>query len=180
MLDICLASCAIVVLSPLMVLVAVLIRVEDGGRVIFRQKRVGKGGNSFWLLKFRSMPENTGDLPSDSARHVAITRVGRVIRRTNIDELPQLLNILRGEMSIVGPRPALPSQCDLVRLREVSGALRCTPGLTGLAQVNATDGMSVEQKAKWDAKYAERISLSRDVQIIVRTFRYVLSPPPTY
>jgi O-antigen biosynthesis protein WbqP len=126
------------------------------------------------------MPVNTGDIPSAAARSVRITRVGRVIRRTNADELPQLVNILRGDMSVVGPRPALPAQRELVALRSANGALACTPGLTGLAQVNAYDGMSIEAKATWDGRYADRIRFFRDVAIILRTVRYLMAPPPTY
>jgi O-antigen biosynthesis protein WbqP len=178
--DVFLAAAALAIAWPLLLVIAVAIRLEDGGPVIFRQRRIGRDGRPFWLLKFRSMPENTGDIPSDAAVHVKITRVGRIIRRTNADELPQLVNILRGEMSVVGPRPALPAQNELIALRRANGALRCAPGLTGLAQVNSYDQMPVSAKAEWDGRYAERITLARDVGIIVRTFRYLMSPPPTY
>ena len=109
-----------------------------------------------------------------------VTRVGRLIRRTNVDELPQLVNILRGDMSIVGPRPPITSQSDLIELRRANGALNCRPGLTGWAQINAFDGMSVVRKAELDGDYAARISLRRDIVIILRTFGYLLKPPPKY
>jgi O-antigen biosynthesis protein WbqP len=180
LLDLILSAVALTALSLVMLVIAAAIRCDDGGRVIFRQRRVGKLGKSFELLKFRSMPENTGDIPSELARQVQPTRVGRFIRRTNLDELPQLLNILRGEMSLVGPRPALPSQQVLLDRRISNGASQCLPGLTGLAQVNATEGMSSIQKAEWDGRYASNVKLSTDVVVIARTFVYLLSPPPTY
>lgn len=179
-LDVALAAGAIVALSPVLLAVAAAIKLEGGGRVLFRQQRVGRDGRPFTLLKFRSMPENTGDLPSDQARAVTVTRVGRIIRRTNVDELPQLLNILRGDMSVVGPRPALPSQAALIACRRANGALGCTPGLTGLAQISAYDGMTAEAKAEWDGRYARDVTLARDVAIILGTFRYLTKPPPTY
>lgn len=178
--DILLAGVAIVALSPLLLATAAAVRLEDGGRAIFRQRRIGRNGGEFWLMKFRSMPENTRDMPSDAARNVRITRVGKVIRRTNIDELPQLINILRGDMSIVGPRPALPAQTELIALRRQNGALACVPGLTGLAQVNSYDAMSVQAKAEFDGRYAARVTFTRDVTIIIRTVKYLFSPPPTY
>lgn len=178
--DVVLATLALVVLSPVLLVIAAAVRFEDGGPVIFGQQRIGRDGRPFRLLKFRSMPENTGDIPSDAARSVRITRVGQVIRRTNADELPQLINILRGEMSVVGPRPALPTQHDLIAYRRGNGALRCSPGLTGLAQINAYDGMPAAMKARWDGTYAEHLSFAGDVMIILRTFRYLLMPPPTY
>jgi len=178
--DVVFSAIALLVLSPLMLLVGVLIRMEDGGPALFRQVRVGQYGKPFTLLKFRSMPVNTGDIPSVQAREVRITRVGRVIRRLNIDELPQLVNILKGEMSLVGPRPALPVQKELINMRRHNGALACKPGLTGLAQVNAYDGMPEEEKAAWDGKYAANVSLANDLMIILRTFLYLTKRPPVY
>lgn len=178
--DLLAAAVALIVLSPLMLLVGIAIRLEDGGPALFRQKRVGQDGKPFVLFKFRSMPVNTGDIPSAQASNVKVTRVGTFIRRTNIDELPQLINILRGDMSVVGPRPALPSQKTLCDLRRSLGVLRCKPGLTGLAQINSYDGMPETEKASWDAKYCEQITLVGDLAIIFRTFGYLRKPPPVY
>ena len=178
--DLVLASIAFVVLLPLMLLVAVAIKATDPGPVIFRQQRVGRGGRIFEFLKFRSMPVNTGNTPSDQLSEIYLSPIGRLIRRTNVDELPQLVNILRGDMSIVGPRPPITSQSDLIELRRANGALNCRPGLTGWAQINAFDGMSVVRKAELDGDYAARISLRRDIVIILRTFGYLLKPPPKY
>lgn len=178
--DVFLSGSSLAALSPLMLLVSVLIKIEDGGSVLFRQTRVGKNGETFDFLKFRSMPVNAANVPKTEAAAVPITKIGRVIRRTNIDELPQLFNILRGDMSIVGPRPAIPAQEALCRLREESGALDCLPGLTGLAQVNAYDGMPEIEKAQWDGEYAAKLSFLNDLRIILRTFAYLTRKPPVY
>jgi len=178
--DIALAGMALLVLGPLILLIAVAIRIEDGGPALFRQRRTGRDGQEFTLLKFRSMPVGTADVPSASATALPITRVGRVIRRTNLDELPQLVNILAGDMSVVGPRPALPTQADLIAWRAQSGAWRCRPGLTGLAQVCSYDGMPVSEKAALDGAYAQRLGLLRDLGIIARTVLYVFRRPPVY
>jgi O-antigen biosynthesis protein WbqP len=126
------------------------------------------------------MRVNVGDVPSHQAGRLPVTPVGRVLRRTNLDELPQLVNILRGEMSIVGPRPALESQEELIALRRANGALECLPGLTGLAQIRAYDGMPVSEKARHDGEYAERLGFLLDCGIVLRTVGYVLRSPPVY
>ena len=179
-LDIFLSAASLVALSPLMILTAILIKIEDRGSVLFKQERVGKGGQTFDFLKFRSMPVNAANLPKTEAVQIPITRIGKVIRRTNIDELPQLINILRGDMSIVGPRPAIPAQEALCKLRDANGASDCLPGLTGLAQVNAYDGMPESEKAKWDGEYAGNLSFLNDLRIIFRTFAYLTRKPPVY
>lgn len=178
--DIAAASMAMVVLSPVLLATTLAVRLEDGGPALFISERVGRNGHLFRFLKFRSMPVNTAQVPSASAGQLRITRTGRIIRRTSIDELPQLINILRGDMSIVGPRPAIPSQIGLKQLRERNGALACRPGLTGLAQVNSFDGMPEDAKAQYDGQYAQRITLWGDLKIILGTFRYLLAPPPAY
>lgn len=179
-LDIVLSFAALILTSPIMLIVAAAIYFDDRGGIIFRQKRIGKEGAIFEVLKFRSMPENIGDIESAKARELPVTRVGRYIRRTNLDELPQLLNVLRGDMSLVGPRPPIPSQSGLCRLRELNGSLACLPGLTGLAQINGYDGMPDEEKAQWDGKYAETLSLIADARIVLRTFGYLKRRPPVY
>lgn len=180
LLDILLAGFALICLSPLFVIVILAILLEDGRPILFRQKRVGQYGHHFTILKFRSMPTNTKDIPSSQANAIQITRTGTVIRRTNIDELPQLLNILSGKMSIVGPRPALASQEELCALRRQLGAFSCKPGLTGLAQIKAYSGMPDKEKASWDAQYCQVVTFLNDIQIILSTFRYLLKPPPVY
>lgn len=179
-LDVVIALIALLVLTPVMLLVALMIRITDPGPVLFRQTRVGRNGVPYTMLKFRSMPVDTGDRPSDQVGSVELTWLGRLIRRTNIDELPQLLNIVAGDMSIVGPRPPLRAQDDLVAQRHANGAIELRPGLTGLAQVNAFDGMTVDDKARLDGEYARAVSLRTDLIIIVRTFGYLTKRPPVY
>jgi O-antigen biosynthesis protein WbqP len=175
--------CVILALSflwPLLLFTAILIKIYDPGPIIFKQFRIGRGGKKFLFYKFRSMPVNTGDVSSDKVGQIKLTWIGRLTRRTNIDELPQLFNILLGDMSVVGPRPPLPAQEDLINLRSDNGALLCRPGLTGLAQIKSYDGMTVSEKAGYDGIYSQKITLCRDIQIILKTFLYLLSPPPTY
>ena len=126
------------------------------------------------------MPVGTPKVPSDRLGDVQLTPIGRFIRRTNIDELPQLLNILKGDMSVVGPRPPLLDQVELVNLRRQNGSLALMPGLTGLAQVRSFSGMSIHQKAEFDADYCRLISLSFDLSIIIQTVFYLFRPPPIY
>lgn len=180
LLDIFIVFSAVAILSPLMLIIALLIKIVDPGPIIFKQNRVGKGGALFSFFKFRSMPVNTGDLASDEVGKIKLTWVGKMIRRTNIDELPQLLNILRGDMSIVGPRPPIGTQSELIQLREENGALQLRPGLTGLAQVNSFDGMTVPEKAVFDGKYSTNVSFFKDVKIILNTVLYLFKPPPVY
>lgn len=178
--DIFFTIIALIVLSPIMLLTCLAIKLEDGGSILYVQKRVGKKNKNFKMYKFRSMPENTKSIPSHLAGDIKITKTGKFIRRSNIDELPQLLNILKGDMSIVGPRPAIPSQKELIQLRKMNKAIECVPGLTGLAQINAFDNMPTKTKADYDGLYAKNISLIQDVKIILNTFTYLFKPPPTY
>jgi O-antigen biosynthesis protein WbqP len=178
--DVFIAITAAIALAPLMVVTGILIAIFDPGPIFFRQSRVGSNGRVFNFYKFRSMPTNTEDIPSDRIGKVELTWVGTLIRRTNIDELPQLFNILIGDMSVVGPRPSLPTQYELIEYRKKNGALVCRPGLTGLAQISSFDGMKVFEKANLDGKYALSISLYNDIRIILRTFGYLLKAPPVY
>lgn len=170
----------LILLSPVMLLVALIIFFQDFGPVIFKQYRVGRGGRLFLFYKFRSMPVNTPNVQSFETKKLKITPFGKFIRRTSLDELPQLINILKGDMSLIGPRPPIPSQENLIRLRKGNGALNCRPGLTGLAQINSYDFMSEEEKAKWDGIYANAISFKEDTKIVFKTLGYLTSPPPTY
>ncbi|WP_144393540.1 sugar transferase [Pleionea sediminis] len=178
--DLFIVISSVVLLSPLMLLISLLIKLFDPGPVIFKQVRVGVEAKKFQFYKFRSMPVNTGDKASDELGEISLTWIGKLIRRTNLDELPQLFNVLKGEMSFVGPRPPIPLQKELIELRASNGALSCKPGLTGLAQINSFDGMSVSEKAKLDGEYANKITFLGDIKIILNTFLYLLKPPPIY
>ena len=178
--DVVVAAAALVVLSPLLAVVALAIRAYDGGPALFRQTRVGRRGEPFELLKFRSMSVDAPNVPSALATALSVTPIGAAIRRLSIDELPQLVNVLRGDMSLVGPRPALAAQAELCRLRRDAGVLECSPGLTGLAQVNGVDGMRDTIKVEWDALYARSVSFLTDLRIVMQTFGYLLRRPPVY
>lgn len=171
---------ALILLSPLLLIVSLAIYMEDRGSILFLQTRVGARGRTFRVIKFRSMPENTGDVESARAHGLPVTKVGRFIRRTNIDELPQLFNVLMGQMSIVGPRPPVVTQTALCRLRDENGSMRCLPGVTGLAQINGYDGMPDEEKARFDGEYARTMGFLTDIRIVLRTFTYLRKAPPVY
>jgi len=165
---------ALAVLSPLMLVLAAVIRATSPGPVFFRQKRVGQGKSHFMIYKFRTMRT---DAPKDAPTHLLqnaasfITPVGKFLRASSLDELPQLINILKGEMSIVGPRPALWNQYDLMELRDQYGASDIRPGLSGWAQVNGRDYLSrdLEKKARRDAEYAHNISFAFDLKCFLLT-----------
>jgi O-antigen biosynthesis protein WbqP len=167
----------VVVLSPLLLALALRVRGDSPGPVLFRQRRVGRDGAEFLIYKFRTMRTDADpDVPTAELRDpdAWITKSGAFLRRTSLDELPQLLNILRGEMSFVGPRPALWNQDDLIALRKASGADRLRPGLTGLAQTRGRDELPVPQKAAYDAQYAERVTFVDDLRILLATASGVL------
>jgi O-antigen biosynthesis protein WbqP len=179
-LDVVLVSLAMLVLWPVMLAVTLGVRLSSPGPVLFVQKRVGRNGQAFLIFKFRSMPVSTGEIASGELGQMEIGRFAKFIRRTNLDELPQLFNIFAGDMSLIGPRPPLLSQTDLIALRQANGAIRCRPGLTGLAQINSFDGMSAQQKAQFDGRYADNVSLWGDLMILLKTFCYLAKPPPKY
>lgn len=180
LLDLFIVVTACFVLSPIFLITSLCIKLFDPGPIIFWQKRVGRNGQLFDFYKFRSMPVNTGDLPSDQVGKVKLTWTGKFIRRTNIDELPQLFNIFKGDMSIVGPRPPIASQSELIELRKNNGSLSLMPGLTGLAQISSFDGMSFAEKAHFDGLYAKDVHFIGDLSIMLRTFLYLIKPPPVY
>lgn len=158
---------------PFMLIAAIAIKVEDPkGPVIFKQIRVGKDKKPFKIYKFRSMWTETPDVPTHLLNHPNqfITKTGAFLRKTSIDEVPQLVNILRGDMSFVGPRPSLFSQEDLIEERDKLNVHRVRPGLTGLAQVNGRDELPIPVKAAYDGEYVEKMSFKLDVQLFFKTF----------
>ena len=166
-LDFIISLLALMVLALPMVILALIIKLDDRGPVFFKQKRIGKDQKHFMMLKFRTMRTDT---PKDTATHLLtdpqkyITKVGRFLRKTSLDELPQLINILCGHMSIVGPRPALWNQFDLIEEREKYGVHQVLPGLTGWAQVNGRDELEIPVKAKLDGEYIEKFGLMMDIR----------------
>ncbi len=177
LLDIILSLCGIIVLSVPMVIIALAIKIDSKGPVFFKQKRVGLNKEHFEILKFRTMlTETPKDVPthelSDSKKW--ITKVGKILRKTSLDELPQLFNIFKGEMSIIGPRPALWNQYDLIEERDKYGANNVRPGLTGLAQISGRDELAIPVKAKLDGEYVEKMSLLFDIKCFIKTIGSVI------
>ncbi len=176
-LDFLISTLAILFLSPVLILIALAIKIDSKGPVLFKQKRVGKDKKHFMIYKFRSMYV---DAPSDMPTHLLkdpsamITRVGAFLRKTSLDELPQLINIFKGDMSIVGPRPALWNQYDLIEERDKYGANQIRPGLTGWAQINGRDELEIDEKSKLDGYYVQHMSLSLDAKCFLGTFISVL------
>lgn len=177
-LAIVLSLIGIIALGWLLILLSIAVKLDSPGPVLFRQKRVGLGKSHFYILKFRTMRIDT---PRDMPTHLLvnpeqyITRVGRFLRKTSLDELPQLFNILAGHMAIVGPRPALWNQFDLIAERDQYGANDVRPGLTGWAQINGRDELEIDVKARYDGEYVERMSLAFDIRCILGTVTAVLS-----
>ena len=172
LIDILLSSLALILLALPMLIIAIIVKLTSKGTVLFRQRRVGKGKHIFMMPKFRSMYTET---PADMPTHLLqdperwLTPVGRVLRKTSLDELPQILSIFTGKMSIVGPRPALWNQDDLVAERDKYGANDVRPGLTGWAQINGRDELPIDVKARLDGEYVEKMSFLFDMKCIVMT-----------
>ncbi len=166
LIDIILSGLGLIILAIPMGITALAVKIEDPGKAIFKQERIGKGKKRFWLYKFRSMKENVPDLPTHLIKDPDqyITKVGKFIRKTSIDELPQMWNIFRGDMSIIGPRPALWNQDDLIAERDKYGANDIMPGLTGWAQINGRDELEIPVKAKLDGEYANNLSFMFDLR----------------
>lgn len=176
LIDIVLSLLGIIVLSIPMLIVALMIKIDDPGPAVFKQQRVGKDKKLFMLYKFRSMKVNTPDLPTHLLENPEqyIIKIGKFIRRTSIDELPQLFNILKGDMSVIGPRPALWNQDDLIAERDKYGANDVRPGLTGWAQINGRDELEIPEKARFDGEYVEKLSFGFDLKCFFGTIISVL------
>jgi len=178
LIDLFLSIFGIVVLSPVMLIMAIAIKLDSRGPIFFKQKRVGIHKTHFNIYKFRTMRTDT---PKDTPTHLLadsdqyITKMGRFLRRTSLDELPQIINILFGQMSIVGPRPALWNQYDLIEERDKFNANDIMPGLTGWAQINGRDELPIEVKAKYDGEYVRKMSFLFDLKCFVGTFAVVMN-----
>lgn len=172
LIDIILSLIGLIILSPIFLILVIAIKIDSSGPVLFKQERVGVYKSRFNILKFRTMRIDT---PKDTPTHLLekpeqyITKVGKFLRRTSLDELPQIWNIFLGQMSIIGPRPALWNQFDLISERDKYGANDVSPGLTGWAQINGRDELPIKLKAKLDGEYIESISFWMDFKCFIGT-----------
>ena len=177
LLDVILSGCGIIVLAPVYLIIALAIKIDDPGPVFFRQKRVGIHKSHFQIMKFRTMKMET---PRDMPTHLLenpeqyITRMGKFLRKSSLDELPQIFQIFTGDMSIIGPRPALWNQFDLIEERDKYGANDVRPGLTGWAQINGRDELPIDVKARLDGEYVENLSFLFDCKCFLGTITSVL------
>lgn len=175
--DIVVSFTALVILFPLLLVVAVIASLDTKGKPLFVQQRMGKNNVPFYVFKFRTMNVAA---PRDVATYKLedpgkyISRVGETLRRLSIDELPQLINVLIGDMSLIGPRPVVLTETDLIALRKNNGANRVRPGMTGLAQISGRDNVTIEEKARLDGIYAANVSVGMDAKILFKSVGYVL------
>ena len=165
-----------IVLLPFFLLIAFAILIEDGSPIFFKQRRVGVNYTFFYIYKFRSMKKNTPNVATHLLENPDqyLLKIGKFIRKTSLDELPNLINILKGEMVFVGPRPALYNQDDLMQFRVATGVSKLKPGITGWAQINGRDEISIPDKVKLEQEYLQKKSLLFDLEIIIKTFTNVL------
>lgn len=166
----------IIALLPVFLILALVVLIDSGYPVIFKQYRVGKGNKLFYIYKFRTMRVNTRNAATDDLDEAeqAITKSGRFLRKTSLDELPQLFNVLSGKMSFVGPRPLIPEEKEIRQLRKEYNVYSVRPGITGLAQVNGRDMLSAKEKALFDKEYVEKQSILLDIKIMFKTVLVVL------
>lgn len=175
--DFIMSLCGLIILSPVFLILCIWIKFDSKGPILFKQKRVGIHKSYFNILKFRTMYIDT---PKEAPTHLLsnpeqyITKVGKFLRKTSLDELPQVFNILKGDMSVIGPRPALWNQYDLIEERDKYGANDIKPGLTGWAQINGRDELEIEVKAKLDGEYVKKMSLWFDIKCFIGTIFSVL------
>ncbi|TBR19261.1 MAG: sugar transferase [Chitinophagaceae bacterium] len=170
------ALLVLIILSPIFILVAFAIFLEDGSPIFFKQKRIGVNYTFFNIYKFRSMKKNTPNVATHLLENPEsyLLKIGGVLRKLSLDELPNLINIIKGEMVFVGPRPALYNQEDLMALRIETGVDKLKPGITGWAQINGRDDVSIEKKVQLEQEYMYRRSTLFDIKIIIKTFTNVL------
>ncbi|MBO5859587.1 MAG: sugar transferase [Clostridia bacterium] len=166
----------IILSSPVFLIIALVVLVDSGYPVIFKQYRVGKGNKLFYIYKFRTMRVNTRNASTEDLKEAeqVITKSGRILRKTSLDELPQLFNVLTGKMSFVGPRPLIPEEKEIRQIRKEYNVYSVRPGITGLAQVNGRDMLSAEEKALFDKEYVEKQSFMFDMKILFKTVLVVL------
>ena len=166
----------IIILCPVFVLLSLIVLIDAGTPVIFRQYRVGKDNKLFYIYKFRTMRRNTRNAATADLKDADkyITKSGKFLRKTSLDELPQLVNVLLGDMSFVGPRPLIPEEKEIRELRKKYNVYSVRPGITGLAQVNGRDNLSIDEKALFDKEYIDKQSILLDIKILFKTVLVVL------
>ena len=177
LMDIILSLSSIILLIPLFIIIGILIKRDSKGPVIFKQERYGKNKEPFYIYKFRTMRlDAPNDVSTEELKDSKnyITKIGGFLRRTSLDELPQLFNILLGQMTVVGPRPVVLKEKNLIALRDIYGANNIKPGITGWAQINGRDLLSVEEKAKLEGYYVENMGFKMDIKCFFKTIQYVL------
>ena len=176
MLNRLIALLLLIILSPIFLILALVLFIEDGFPIFFTQKRVGIKYSFFYIYKFRSMKKNTPNIATHLLTNPDkyLLKIGKLIRKTSLDELPNLINIIKGEMVFVGPRPALYNQDDLMAFRVATGVSNLKPGITGWAQINGRDEISIAQKVQLEQEYLNKKSLIFDIEIIIKTFTNVL------
>ena len=170
------ALISLIILSPLFLIISLLIKLDSKGPILFKQERIGKDNVNFTIYKFRSMRTNAPNVAPCLLDNpdIFITSVGKFIRKTSIDELPQLINIIKGDMLFVGPRPALYNEYELKKLRTKKGVYKLYPGLTGWAQVNGRDGLEIFEKVEFDTQYLKNRSIFTDIKIVFITVLKVI------
>lgn len=166
----------IIVLMPVFLIIALIVLIDSGSPVIFKQYRVGKDNKLFYIYKFRTMKVNTRNASTDDLVEAesVITKSGRILRKTSLDELPQLFNVLTGKMSFVGPRPLIPEEKEIRQIRKEYNVYSVRPGITGLAQVNGRDMLGAKEKALFDKEYVEKQSILLDIKIMFKTVMVVI------
>jgi O-antigen biosynthesis protein WbqP len=183
-LDVVVAGVALVVLAPLMVLIALAIALDSPGPTIFRQQRIGRHSRRFAMYKFRTMRQGTPEVAKEILLHSggmsAVTPVGRFLRRTSLDELPQFINVMLGQMSLVGPRPALYNQYDLIAARQEAGIDQVLPGISGYAQVKGREDLPIPEKVAYDTYYLTHLSFWLDLKILVLSVHALITAKGAY
>jgi O-antigen biosynthesis protein WbqP len=182
LLDVLVSSVLLILLLPLLIAIGLLVRLDSPGPALFRQRRIGRGSREFTILKFRTMRVGAPDLASHlmGPGSSLVTPIGRILRRTSLDELPQLWNVLVGEMTLIGPRPALFNQDDLIAMRQKAGVDALKPGVTGWAQIHGRDEIALETKVRLDRYYLENVSPLLDLWIVARTAVILFSDRGVY
>lgn len=175
--DIIVSLCALIVLTPILIIISILIKTDSKGPVIFKQNRVGVNSKEFTIYKFRSMNVGAPEVASNSLKNYTnhVTAIGKFIRKTSLDELPQLINVMKGDMSLVGPRPVISSEVELLELRRKFGIDKALPGITGWAQVNGRDNMTLARKIYLENEYNQNRNFFFDIKILFMTLKKVIS-----